>query len=231
MVVPWSVGALRDRLGLTRVVLEGEGYVVVDKPAGVLSVPGKAMDNKVCVLDWVRAAYPRARGPMVVHRLDMDTSGLLVVALGEDTQRILSAQFEARHVEKAYVAVVEGHVAAETGTVSLPVRADYANRPYQIVDRSHSRPAITAWQVLAYEPDRTRLRLVPHTGRTHQLRVHCAFAGEGGMSGAGRGHPIVGDVLYGSGTGADRLHLHAAELVFSDPRTGRRTSAKSPAPF
>lgn len=183
-------------------------WVVIDKPAGLLSVPGKGADKQDCAASRVRAAFAHATGPLVVHRLDMDTSGLLLLALDEDAQRELSRQFEAREVGKAYVALVEGVPRGEGGVIDVPMRLDVYRRPYQIVDRVQGKPARTRWAVTAIEADRTRLRLWPETGRTHQLRVHCAHMG----------HPIVGDVLYGSGSaGDDRLMLHAAELSFRDP--------------
>ncbi len=199
----------------TRLVHAGDGYAVLDKPAGVLSVPGKGENNKRCVLDWVRGQFPGASGPLVVHRLDMDTSGLLVVALTARAQRELSAQFEQQRVSKAYVALVEGRPPRDDGFVSVPLRTDYANRPYQLVDLLGGRSASTRWRVQAVEGARTRLRLEPATGRTHQLRVHCAWKGPGGIS--PRGHPIVGDVLYGRAEPGVRLHLHACELSFAEP--------------
>lgn len=213
----------------TRLVAQGEGYVVVDKPAGVLSVPGKHEHNKRCVLDWVRARFPHASGPLVVHRLDMDTSGLLVIALTAAVQRVLSGQFERQEVRKAYVALVEGRVPAESGEVRVPMRPDYANRPYQVVDFLGGREAVTRWRLLALDADRSRLRLEPSTGRTHQLRVHCAWRGSGAISPAG--HPIVGDVLYGRAEPGVRLHLHASELAFADPADGRWIQCASPPEF
>lgn len=210
----------------TAVVHRGRRWLALDKPAGVLSVPGKGDDNRWCVPLWVRARFPQATGPITVHRLDMDTSGLLVVALDAEAQRDLSGQFERREVDKRYVAVVEGHVAAERGTLDAPMRLDPDRRPYQVVDPVHGRPAVTDFRVLAYECDRTRLELTPRTGRTHQLRVHCAHAGPGGL-----GRPIVGDVLYGDATGAERLLLHARWLCLTDPDTGRRVELEAPCPF
>lgn len=199
------------------IVHRTDRLVVVDKPASLLSVPGKGEENQDCAASRVRAMIPGATGPMVVHRLDMDTSGLLIVALDAEAQRHLSMQFEQREVEKSYTALVDGMVPAERGTIDVPVRMDPDNRPYQITDPSHHRSAITDFRVLSYETDRTRLELTPLTGRTHQLRVHCAHIG----------HPILGDVLYGpqprTGELAHRLMLHAAMLVFTDPQTGRRT--------
>lgn len=220
-----------------RVILDASpSYLVLNKPEGVLSVPGKTPENQRSCVSWVREHFPNTTGPITVHRLDMDTSGLLLVALTDDAQRELSAQFEARAVEKSYTAVVEGHVRFESGTLNAPMRPDVSRRPMQIIDRAHGRPAVTSYRVLAYEPDRTRLELIPLTGRTHQLRVHCAWAGPGSLKGplgdpSGRGHPIIGDPLYGDPTLAPRLLLHATRLVFTDPTTHRRVEAICPPPF
>jgi tRNA pseudouridine32 synthase/23S rRNA pseudouridine746 synthase len=204
-----------------RIVLQGERFVVVDKPSGMLSVPGKGPDKQDCVPARVRAMFPEATGPLVVHRLDMETSGLLVLGLDEEAQRELSGQFERRETEKKYLALLEGAVAQDSGEVSLPIRLDVERRPYQIVDHVHGREAVTRYRVLSHEIDRTRVEFVPVTGRTHQLRVHAA---------AGLACPIVGDVLYGR-KGGERLMLHACELSFVDPRTGRRVHVHSEAPF
>lgn len=228
-----------------RVVLQGPSWVVVDKPAGLLSVPGKGDEpfKKDCVPARVAALFPIARGPLVVHRLDMDTSGLLVVGLTPGAQRALSAQFEARTVAKSYVALLDGtlhHPAGEQGEIDIPIRPDVDHRPRQIFDALHGRRAVTRWQVLAFETDRTRVRLEPVTGRAHQLRVHAAFP----QSWRGLGRCIVGDVLYGSGyrgphpesewgtlAPGPRLMLHAASLEFDDPDSGARVLATSPVPF
>ncbi|HYE01806.1 MAG TPA: RluA family pseudouridine synthase [Phycisphaerales bacterium] len=204
-------------------------YVVVNKPPGLLSVPGKGAANQDCVPARVAALFPGASGPLVVHRLDMDTSGLLVLGLDPDAQRELSRQFEAREVEKTYTALVEGTVPLESGTIDAPIRADIARRPIQVIDRAHRRPAITVFRVVAFEPGRTRLELVPLTGRTHQLRVHTADA----ASWPDRTpHPIVGDVLYGHAEReAERLMLHASLLIFTEPGTGRRVTFRCPVPF
>lgn len=195
-------------------------WVVICKPHGILSVPGKGPDKQDCAASRVQAAFPAARGPLIVHRLDMDTSGLMVLGLDADAQRALSAQFESRTVGKAYIALVSGQPHSECGLVDVPMRLDVDRRPYQIVDYEHGRTATTRWRLLTCEVDRSRLRLEPETGRTHQLRVHCAHIG----------HPIIGDVLY-DGEPADRLMLHAAELSFDDPTTRERIMVTSPAPF
>ena len=203
------------------VILAGARFVVVDKPSGLLSVPGKGPDKQDCVAARVRAMFPQATGPLVVHRLDMETSGLIVFGLDEDAQRDLSGQFERRETDKKYTAILEGSVPLDAGEVTLPIRMDVDNRPHQIVDYVHGRPALTQYRVLSREIDRTRVEFVPLTGRTHQLRVHAA---------SGLSCPIVGDVLYGRATG-ERLMLHACELSFVDPGTGRRMQVSSQVPF
>ncbi len=205
-----------------RIVMEGEGYVVVHKPAGLLSVPGKGEANQDCVPARVRRLFPQAEGPLVVHRLDMDTSGLLVVGLTAQAQRDLSGQFERRETRKRYLALLEGDVREDAGEVSLPLRPDLENRPYQIVDHAQGREAVTRYRVLSREVDRTRVEFVPVTGRTHQLRVHAA---------AGLHCPIVGDVLYGRVHTEERLMLHACELEFKEPVSGQWVKVESAAPF
>ncbi|MBX3382077.1 MAG: RluA family pseudouridine synthase [Phycisphaeraceae bacterium] len=214
--------------GLSVVCATAE-YAVVEKPSGLLSVPGKGPHKQDCVVSRARTLFPLATGPMVVHRLDMETSGLLVVGLTPAAQRSLSMQFEQRTPEKAYVALLDGIIPHDTGEVNLPVRADIDRRPIQIVDHVHGRAALTRFRVLAREIDRTRIRFEPVTGRAHQLRVHAATPVEQG----GLGAPILGDVLYGRGITPDapRLMLHACELSFHDPATGRRVAFVSPAPF
>jgi tRNA pseudouridine32 synthase/23S rRNA pseudouridine746 synthase len=209
------------------IVAQGSTYVVIEKPSGLLSVPGKGPHKQDCAAARVRAMFPEAIGPLIVHRLDMETSGLLVFGLTPDAQRELSRQFEARETEKAYTALLDGILERDEGEINLPIRADITRRPFQIVDHVHGRPSVTRFRVTAREIDRTRVRFEPVTGRAHQLRVHAATpAGEGGL-----GHPILGDPLYGSADSAPRLMLHAAALSFLDPETGRRVECQSPAPF
>lgn len=205
--------------------------VVVDKPAGLLSVPGKGEHKQDCAVARVRAMFPEASGPMVVHRLDMDTSGLLIVALTEEAQRRLSRQFESRRVGKTYVALLEGEVGGEEGLIDLPIRPDVTNRPYQIVDFVHGRPSQTRWRVLAREIDRTRVHFEPLTGRAHQLRVHAAAPVLVEGRPGGLGSPIVGDVLYSPNPGGERLMLHASTLSFEHPETGRWLEFRLPCPF
>lgn len=213
---------------LLPIIFEHPRFVIVDKPSGVLSVPGKGEHKSDCVVSRVHAMYDTPRragldaGRLIVHRLDMDTSGLMVVALDADAQRELSMQFEQRVPQKAYIALLEGNLAADWGVIDLPMRLDIGNRPRQIVDHVHGRHAITRWQVLSREVDRTRVRFEPVTGRSHQLRVHAA---------SGLGHPILGDILYGDERSAPRLMLHAAELSFIEPGNARRLEFVSKPPF
>lgn len=204
------------------IIHRGRGYVAINKPSGVLSVPGKNPEVHDCVR-LCRAMFPDATGPMVVHRLDMETSGILLIALDESSQRELSMQFEARMVDKRYIALLSGLVNADAGQVSLPIRPDIDRRPIQIVDHIHGKASTTLFRVLSRETDRTRVEFEPITGRTHQLRVHAAKPrDEGGM-----GHPIVGDVLYAPPPHEARLMLHASFLAFMDPATGRRVEIES----
>lgn len=211
------------------VVGMGEGYVVVNKPAGLLSVRGKGPDKTDCVVSRVASMFPEATGPLIVHRLDMDTSGLMVVALDASSQRHLSRQFETRTVEKRYVALLEGLVGApgDEGVIDLPMRLDIENRPYQIVDHEQGKPSVTEWRIIGHdvigERECTRIEFSPTTGRSHQLRVHAA---------AGLRAPILGDVLYGAGeASASRLMLHATMLRFDDPLSDERASFESDPAF
>ncbi|MBL4556987.1 MAG: RNA pseudouridine synthase [Rhodobacteraceae bacterium] len=195
--------------------------LVADKPAGLLSVPGRGPDRADCVIDRLRGAFPEV---LLVHRLDLDTSGVMVFALTRAAQRHLGLQFERRHVRKAYLARVWGIVTAEAGAVDLPLAVDWPSRPRQKVDAAAGRPALTRWKVLKRAPGATRLRLFPETGRSHQLRVHMAAIG----------HPILGDPLYGtaeSRAAAPRLHLHAETLRLRHPDGGRGVTFRSPCPF
>lgn len=201
-----------------------DALIVVDKPAGLLTVPGRGPEKADCLLSRVRSAYPEA---MIVHRLDMATSGLVVMARTPDMQRVLSMRFEARAVEKTYVALVDGEWAAgTTGEIDLPLRTDWPNRPRQIVDPLQGRPSLTRFRVLSSDAGRavSRVELSPVTGRSHQLRVHLQAVG----------HPILGDDLYGadpSRRADSRLMLHATRIAFVHPVTGEQVRVSSPAPF
>lgn len=200
-----------------------EHLVVLDKPAGLLAVPGRGEDKQDCLSARAQALWPDA---LVVHRLDMATSGLFLMGRGLHVQRILSRAFAERAVDKRYEAVVAGRLGepGRTGTIDLPLAADWPNRPRQQVDEVHGRPSTTRWEVLeAVGPD-TRLALEPLTGRTHQLRVHLQAIG----------HPILGDALYAPpelAARAPRLLLHACALRLVHPATGEPLAFASPAPF
>lgn len=180
--------------------------VVVNKPSGLLSVPGRGPDKQDCAWHRLQAEWPDA---LVVHRLDMDTSGLLLFARGLPAQRRLSLAFERRRVHKRYIAWVAGEPVDDDGLIDLPLATDWANRPRQAVDFVHGRPSQTRWRVLRRAPSgRTLLELRPITGRSHQLRVHLQAMG----------WPILGDPLYGAPP-ARRLMLHACELQLDHPAT------------
>ena len=202
------------------VLLADHEVLAVDKPAGLLSVPGKTPDLADCLLARVQAAFPTA---LLVHRLDRDTSGVMIFALTPHAQRHLGLQFEHRQTKKTYVARVWGEMADPSGTVELPLAVDWPNRPLQKVDHEHGRPAVTDWRVLRRGSGETRLRLMPRTGRSHQLRVHMATLG----------HPILGDPFYATGAARDfpRLMLHSEVLQFRHPDGGRGTRIASPCPF
>lgn len=189
------------------IIYEDKWIMVVDKPAGMLSVPGKT--DTPSVWHFAQKHCPNADGPLIVHRLDMDTSGLMVLAKTKEAHQQLQAQFRKHTVKKTYVARLESALPTDTprcGTISLPLRPDPTDRPRQMVDKIHGKTAITTYEMTGTHT----VTLHPHTGRTHQLRVHCAHR-------EGLGVPILGDNLYG--TPADRLYLHASEITFTHPIT------------
>ena len=199
---------------------EDRWIAAVFKPAGMLSVPGKS--EAPSILDWARERYPAATGPLVVHRLDMDTSGVLLLALTKEAHQDLQAQFKHRTVRKRYIALLEGRITPPKGRIELPLRPDLHDRPRQAVDPLHGKPAITEYEVLEFRNGRTRIAFYPLTGRTHQLRVHAAHP-------SGLNAPIAGDRLYG--TAGRRLLLHAERIEFRHPATGDRIAIEKPADF
>jgi tRNA pseudouridine32 synthase/23S rRNA pseudouridine746 synthase len=209
-----------------RVVYEDEHVAVVNKPSGLLTVPGRGAALADCVVARLRARYPQATGPLAVHRLDLDTSGLLLIAKHSETATALQRMFALRQIEKHYVAWLDGEVAADHGHITLPLRVDVDDRPRHIHDPVHGKPAHTEWRVLAREGGRTRVLLIPHTGRSHQLRVHAAHP-------QGLDAPIAGDRLYGRRAPRDgeRMQLHAERLAFLHPLTGTRVVVEQSAPF
>ncbi|MEQ3625891.1 MAG: pseudouridine synthase [Celeribacter sp.] len=194
--------------------------LLVDKPAGLLSVPGKGPHLADCLLSRVQAAFPEA---LLVHRLDRDTSGIMVFALTPHAQRHLGLQFEKRQMKKTYIARLAGELSEKTGTVDLPLIVDWPNRPLQKVDFETGKSAQTDWRVLKIRDGETRVRLSPLTGRSHQLRVHMREIG----------HAILGDPFYATGPARDapRLMLHAETLRLRHPDGGRHMTFKAPVPF
>jgi len=201
-------------------VYEDEYIVVVNKPFGLLSVPGKEITDSVSTR--LREKYPQATGPLLLHRLDQDTSGLLLAAKSEQVHKKLQAQFLKRTVQKRYVALLESECASKEGDIDLPLRVDLDNRPNQMVCYDHGKQAITHYKVVSVEGGKTRIHLFPHTGRTHQLRVHVAHP-------LGLNNPIVGDILYGANS--DRMYLHAEFLEFIHPVSREKVSVEAKAGF
>ena len=202
------------------IIYEDEWLAVVNKPAGMLSVPGK--EDVVSVYSMMRERYPDADGPLIVHRLDMSTSGLLVVAKTKQVHQNLQAQFKNRSVGKRYIALLQGSVSQDAGMVELPLCPNPLDRPRQMVHTGYGKPAVTDFEVLERKDNRTRIAFYPRTGRTHQLRVHAAHP-------LGLHCPIIGDELYGRK--AERLYLHAEMLEFTHPVTGKRISITQKADF
>ena len=196
--------------GEVEVVYDDQWLTVLNKPSGMLTVPGKALDDSL--LSRYREAHPEAVGPIVVHRLDQETSGLVVFAKDKATHKALQQQFEAHSVKKRYIALLDGIVTRDEGVIDLPLRPDVDDRPRQRVDHEHGKPAITRYHVLERRGGHTLIALQPLTGRTHQLRVHCSHP-------LGLNCPIVGDRLYGRAS--SRLMLHAQSLTIVHPATGR----------
>lgn len=194
--------------------------LLVNKPSGLLSVPGKGDHLSDCLISRVKEAFPEA---LLVHRLDMDTSGVMVFGLTPHAQRHLGLQFEKRQTKKTYVARVWGEMAEKTGEVDLPLIVDWPNRPLQMVDHENGKPAQTVWRVMRTGNGETRVRLYPRTGRSHQLRVHMLALG----------HPIVGDPFYAKGPARDfpRLMLHAESLRLRHPDGGKGMNFSVKAPF
>jgi tRNA pseudouridine32 synthase/23S rRNA pseudouridine746 synthase len=200
-------------------LLHADAHLLLfDKPSGLLTVPAKPPGPADCLEARVRAAFPEA---LLVHRLDRDTSGVVVFARTRLAQRHLNWQFERRQVAKGYVARVAGAVAGEAGQIELPLIADWPNRPLQMVCFERGKPSVTEWRVLAREAGATRLALRPLTGRSHQLRVHLLAIG----------HPILGDPFYGDAGSADRLQLHAERLGFRHPDGGAWVEFAAEVPF
>lgn len=206
--------------GPLSILHEDAAIIVVDKPAGLLTVPGKLENRQDCLVTRLRAARWDA---LTVHRLDCDTSGVIIFARTKQAQGFLGQEFEQRRAQKTYVARLKGRLEPESGTVDLPLGSDWDYRPRQKVDHEHGRSAVTDWQVIDRSDTETRVRLTPHTGRSHQLRVHMLALG----------HPILGDQIYAPETLADhsRLMLHAETLALHHPTTGDWVNFTAPVPF
>jgi tRNA pseudouridine32 synthase/23S rRNA pseudouridine746 synthase len=201
------------------IIYQDDDLLVVDKPAGLLSVPGRQLPDNLQTR--LKVLHPES---LLVHRLDMATSGVMVFARNKPAQRHLGLQFERRHTSKSYIARVSGKVDGESGRINLPLIADWPNRPRQMVSWEHGKPSVTDWEVLGREANETRLALHPVTGRSHQLRVHCWAMG----------HPILGDRIYAMDDvfeAASGLQLHALKLGLRHPKDGTPISFESPCPF
>lgn len=199
---------------------EDAEVLLVDKPAGLLSVPGKGEHLADCLIARVQAVFPEA---LLVHRLDRDTSGVMIFAMTAHAQRHLGLQFEKRMTRKSYVARVWGVPEERSGSIDLPLIVDWPNRPLQMVCHETGKPAQTDWKVIKTDGETSRVRLFPKTGRSHQLRVHMLALG----------HPILGDPFYATGAARDypRLMLHSEELRFNHPQGGASTKVRVKAPF
>ena len=202
------------------ILYEDRQILVMDKPAGLLSVPGKLEGRADCLESRLRKQHPET---LLVHRLDCDTSGVMIFARNKLAQGFLGQEFEKRRAKKTYVARVRGTLAEDSGQIDMPLCTDWPNRPRQMVDYVNGRSAITDWQVLSRQDSETRVRLSPLTGRSHQLRVHMLSLG----------HPILGDPIYDEEDAANwpRLMLHAETLSLHHPETKAWTSFTAPCPF
>lgn len=202
------------------IIFEDDYLLVINKPHDFLSVPGKTLKDSV--YERIKKRYPKATGPLIVHRLDMATSGIMLIAKDKETHRGLQAQFIKRTVKKRYEALLNGTLTNKKGKIELPLRVDIEDRPRQLVCREHGKHALTVWELKEIQDGKTRVYFYPITGRTHQLRVHAAHV-------EGLNMAILGDDLYG--TKADRLHLHAGFIQFEHPSNGRTLKFNVPAAF
>lgn len=207
--------------GPLKIIHQDDDLLVLDKPHGLLTVPGKHENHRDCLEARAQAEYPEAR---IVHRLDMDTSGLIILAMNKPAHRHLGLQFERRHTEKTYRARIWGQPLEKSGVINLPLRCDWPNRPLQMVDHEEGRHAETAWEIIAHDGLTSDVLLYPKTGRSHQLRVHMLAMG----------HPIIGDKFYAKDAAlkaSDRLCLHAEKLALYHPSGGAWMVFESPCPF
>ncbi len=206
------------------ILFQDRSILVVHKPADLLAVPGRGPEKNDCVVSRARSLFPEIIKQPAVHRLDQQTSGIMVLAMQAAAHRYLSGQFQNRRVTKGYVAIVDKTIKALSGTITLPFRLDPDNRPYQIYDPVNGREAITLWRKIEDDPRGTRIGFTPLTGRTHQLRVHSAHPN-------GLAAPIIGDRLYGSGNVGDTMLLHSSFLSFKHPDGEQTVEFHSPPPF
>ncbi|MDH5722492.1 MAG: pseudouridine synthase [Alphaproteobacteria bacterium] len=203
------------------VIYADEFILIANKPENLLSVPGRGEDMAECLESRVRKVFPEA---IIVHRLDMMTSGVMIMARSKDVLRNIGLQFEERKVSKTYIAKLWGHVPEASGVISKPMRCDWPNRPRQMIDFEQGKEAVTRWELLGHEGPYSRVKLLPETGRTHQLRVHMQDLG----------YPILGDDFYGheeSLKASDRLNLHAQDITFHHPEDGRLVTFRVDCPF
>ena len=206
------------------IVHADRSLLVINKPSGLLSVPGRGVEKQDCVVSRAKRCYPDLPDQPAVHRLDMMTSGLMLLARSAQVHRSLVRQFQDRQVLKRYIAIVEGDLQETSGTIKLAFRLDPDNRPHQVYDPQNGKQGITMWKTIGAEPSGTRVEFTPLTGRTHQLRLHAAHP-------RGLGSPIVGDHLYGSGKDGDRLLLHSCLLSFTHPGNNKMCTFMTPASF
>lgn len=205
------------------ILYQDDYLLVVEKPEFLLTVPGRAPENKDCLITRIQKTHPSA---VIIHRLDLDTSGILIVPIERETMSKLARQFQEREIEKSYQALVWGKVEAQYGSIDLPIKTDWPNRPKQKIDISDGKKALTDFENLGYDAktNATRLALYPVTGRTHQLRIHCMSFN----------HPIMGCDMYAheqAFNAAPRLLLHAESIAFTHPKTNKRLSFRSKVPF
>ncbi len=207
-----------------RIIYHDEAIVIIDKPGGLLAVPGRAPEKQDCAANRLRRLFPTMISQPAVHRLDMYTSGLMVFAMTAVAHRTLSRIFADRKANKRYTAIVQGALAENRGEIHLPFRLDPDNRPLQIYDAVQGKMGVTVWEKIRAEGENTRVSFTPLTGRTHQLRVHAAHP-------LGLAAPIIGDSLYGTGRDGDRMLLHATHLGFLHPSTHEMVEYFSKPPF
>ncbi|WP_333444661.1 pseudouridine synthase [Microcoleus sp. herbarium2] len=223
-ILPTEPSIITDSLQMLPIIYEDKWLIAVNKSSNLLSVPGRYFASQDSVLSRLRNLLPDSLDLTAVHRLDWETSGILLLGRNKETSIQLRQQFEKKQVHKVYEAVLSGTLNVDTGTIDLPLWGDPENRPYQQANWECGKPSVTRFQVMAREGNHTRIEFWPLTGRTHQLRVHAADV-------RGLGMPILGDRLYGCRAAANRLHLHARELSFEHPQLGETLHLKATTPF